>query len=107
MTADTMPDMGVQPDTAVQQQMTETMQRQTAISRVEVVIVTTAPPRTSAEEEESASTVVCETSETITEYFYSETYPEFTMPEFPDFDLEDIPAVPSEAVKADTAITIQ
>ena len=110
MTADTMPNIGtsnaVQPDTAVQQQMTETMQRQTAISRVEVIIVTTAPPQTSSEEEETTSTVVCETEESMTEISFSESYPEIEMPEFPDFDLGDIPAVPSEAVRADTALTI-
>ena len=32
--------------------------------------------------------------------------PEIVMPDFPDFDLGDIPAVPSGAVQADTALTI-
>lgn len=106
MTADTMPDMDiVRPDTAVEQQMTEKMQRQTAISKVEVIVVTTAP-LTSSEEEETTSTVVCEKAESVTESSISESYPEIEMPEFPDFNIDDIPSVPSEAVRADTALTI-
>ena len=77
------------------------MQRITAAPKIDVTIVTTAPP--DEETETSTSTVVCgtEEQELFTEYSTNEDL----YPEFPDFDLHDIPPVPSEAVKADTALT--
>ncbi|MBQ8781663.1 MAG: hypothetical protein IJZ72_08335 [Oscillospiraceae bacterium] len=104
MTADTGMYEAIEPDTGVRKPETESIQRETAISRVEVIIVTTAPPITS--EEETTSTVVCETEEPSAEYETQTAVPDNFMPEFPDFDIGDIPAVPSEAVRADTALTI-
>ena len=106
MTADTGMHDIIKPDTGVHNPETETMQRETAISRVEVIIVTTAPPQTSAEGE-TTSTVVCETEEPLMTQDTQTAVPDDFMPEFPDFDIGDIPAVPSEAVRADTALTIQ
>lgn len=101
---------GITPDTAIQRQQTEIIQRETAITRIEVIVVTTVPQDTSEQEEDTTSTVVCEPEETETQQPQTmpkveNVMPETVVPEFPDFDIGDIPPVPSGAVKADTALT--
>lgn len=93
---------GVAPDTAVSVPIAETsvsetepVPRDTAMTKINVIVVTTVPPRTE-ETEETTETAVCTPPETenVT-----------SAPDFPDFSLDDIPSVPSDAVKADTAVT--
>ena len=93
---------GVAPDTAVSVPTAETtlsettaIPRDTAVTKINVIIVTTVPPRTE-ETEETTETAVCTPPETeaVT-----------SAPDFPGLSLDDIPSVPSDAVKADTAVT--
>lgn len=93
---------GVAPDTAVSVPIAETtvsetttIPRDTAVTKINVIIVTTVPPRTE-ETEETTETVVCTPNETET------VTSEF---DFQNIFLDDIPSVPSDAVKADTAVT--
>ncbi len=94
---------GIPRDTAVTPAVTETavstaesIPRETAATRINVIIVTTVPVSKS-ETVETTETAVCTPPETeaVTT----------TAPFQFDFSLDDIPSIPSDAVKADTAVT--
>ncbi|MCD7731587.1 MAG: hypothetical protein LUI05_08865 [Oscillospiraceae bacterium] len=87
--------ISIQRDTALSTEKIESQQRETAVPResgTEVTAVTAVPDEESDSEEDTDVTVVCEpvVTEAVT-----------AVP----FELSDIPAVPSENVQAETAVT--